>query len=233
MLCLGATWDRARRCRVEDGRAGGCPPTSHARTHPNPNPHALRTLSHSRVWEFNDEGSIPYVPYLRAPYYVWVGRIPKLDTLLVENKASLYKTCVADVLRTLPGQLPLLRPHHSSCHTRGLLPGTGGGPGAFPADIPLHSILGGSSRRRAVPAGALLVSWPCVVLTASRPAPHQQVHWLSGALTKPHRTLTGWPRRCGAHPDLGRLQLPAPVHQRRQQGEAVGTTDGRCCGGWW
>ena len=24
----------------------------------------------SRVWEFNDEGSIPYVPYLRAPYYV-------------------------------------------------------------------------------------------------------------------------------------------------------------------
>ena len=27
-------------------------------------------LLRSRVWEFNDEGSIPYVPYLRAPYYV-------------------------------------------------------------------------------------------------------------------------------------------------------------------
>ena len=40
----------------------------------------------SRVWEFNDEGSIPYVPWLRAPYYVWVGRVPKLETLLVENK---------------------------------------------------------------------------------------------------------------------------------------------------
>jgi betaine lipid synthase len=27
-----------------------------------------------RVWEYNGEGSIPYVPYLRAPFYVWVGR---------------------------------------------------------------------------------------------------------------------------------------------------------------
>ena len=27
-----------------------------------------------RVWEVNREGSIPYVPYFRAPYYVWVGR---------------------------------------------------------------------------------------------------------------------------------------------------------------
>lgn len=27
-----------------------------------------------RCWEINREGSIPYVPYLRAPYYVWVGR---------------------------------------------------------------------------------------------------------------------------------------------------------------
>ena len=27
-----------------------------------------------RVWEHNSEGGIPYVPYLRAPYYVWVGR---------------------------------------------------------------------------------------------------------------------------------------------------------------
>jgi betaine lipid synthase len=27
-----------------------------------------------RCWEYNGEGSIPYVPYLRAPYYVWIGR---------------------------------------------------------------------------------------------------------------------------------------------------------------
>lgn len=42
----------------------------------------------SRVWEFNDEGSIPYVPFLRAPYYVWIGRVPQLETLLVENKVE-------------------------------------------------------------------------------------------------------------------------------------------------
>lgn len=35
-----------------------------------------------------DEGSIPWVPYFRAPYYVWVGRIPKLETLLIENKVG-------------------------------------------------------------------------------------------------------------------------------------------------
>ena len=29
-----------------------------------------------RVWEVNSQGSIPYVPYLRAPYYVWIGRKP-------------------------------------------------------------------------------------------------------------------------------------------------------------
>ena len=40
------------------------------------------------MWEYNDEGSIPYVPWFRAPYYVWVGRVPRLETLLVENKAS-------------------------------------------------------------------------------------------------------------------------------------------------
>ena len=30
-----------------------------------------------RVWEHNSEGSIPYVPVLRAPYYVWVGRVAR------------------------------------------------------------------------------------------------------------------------------------------------------------
>lgn len=28
----------------------------------------------SRAWEMNGQGSIPYVPVLRAPFYVWVGR---------------------------------------------------------------------------------------------------------------------------------------------------------------
>lgn len=41
----------------------------------------------SRVWELNDEGTIPWVPpFLKAPWYAWVGRIPKLETLLVENR---------------------------------------------------------------------------------------------------------------------------------------------------
>ena len=42
-------------------------------------PIPLAPAACSRVWEFNDEGSIPYVPWLRAPYYVWVGRVPKLE----------------------------------------------------------------------------------------------------------------------------------------------------------
>ncbi|KAL4857543.1 DNA mismatch repair protein 6 [Chlorella vulgaris] len=53
-------------------------------------PERRQYLDHqlSRVWEYNDEGSIPYVPYFRAPWYCWVGRIPKLETLLVENKVE-------------------------------------------------------------------------------------------------------------------------------------------------
>ncbi|KAK9817757.1 hypothetical protein WJX72_001701 [[Myrmecia] bisecta] len=42
----------------------------------------------SRVWEQNSEGSIPYVPVLRAPYYVWIGRVPQLATVLAENKVE-------------------------------------------------------------------------------------------------------------------------------------------------
>ena len=42
------------------------------------------------------QGSIPYVPYLRAPYYVWVGHVPQFATILQENKvcapASILKT---------------------------------------------------------------------------------------------------------------------------------------------
>jgi betaine lipid synthase len=32
-----------------------------------------------RQWEINSEGSIPWVPYLRAPYFVWLGK-PWADT---------------------------------------------------------------------------------------------------------------------------------------------------------
>ena len=42
----------------------------------------------SRVWEFNDQGSIPYVPLLRAPYYVGLYKVPKLSTIMVENKVE-------------------------------------------------------------------------------------------------------------------------------------------------
>jgi len=31
--------------------------------------HCLETL-----WERNSEGSIPYVPFLRAPWYAWTGK---------------------------------------------------------------------------------------------------------------------------------------------------------------
>ena len=34
------------------------------------------------------QGSIPYVPYLRAPFYVWVGHVPQLATVLAENKVE-------------------------------------------------------------------------------------------------------------------------------------------------
>lgn len=41
-----------------------------------------------RVWEINSQGSIPYVPYLRAPYYVWVGRPRQLGHVPHENKVD-------------------------------------------------------------------------------------------------------------------------------------------------
>lgn len=34
------------------------------------------------------QGSIPYVPFLRAPYYVWVGHVPQLATVMTENKVE-------------------------------------------------------------------------------------------------------------------------------------------------
>ena len=39
-------------------------------------PERRAALDHrfERLWEENGEGGIPYVPYLRAPWYAWVGR---------------------------------------------------------------------------------------------------------------------------------------------------------------
>jgi len=53
-------------------------------------PERRQYLDHSlsRVWEFNDQGAIPYVPFFRAPYYVSIYSVPKLETLLVENKVE-------------------------------------------------------------------------------------------------------------------------------------------------
>ena len=34
------------------------------------------------------QGSIPYVPFLRAPYYVWIGRVPQLATIMAESKTE-------------------------------------------------------------------------------------------------------------------------------------------------
>eukprot|EP00195_Chlamydomonas_chlamydogama_P005703 CAMPEP_0202899678 /NCGR_PEP_ID=MMETSP1392-20130828/7850_1 /ASSEMBLY_ACC=CAM_ASM_000868 /TAXON_ID=225041 /ORGANISM="Chlamydomonas chlamydogama, Strain SAG 11-48b" /LENGTH=653 /DNA_ID=CAMNT_0049585927 /DNA_START=166 /DNA_END=2127 /DNA_ORIENTATION=- len=41
-----------------------------------------------RVWEINSQGSIPYVPYLRAPYYIWIGRHRQLGHAAHENKVD-------------------------------------------------------------------------------------------------------------------------------------------------
>ena len=40
------------------------------------------------MWEFNDQGSLPYVPLLKAPFYVALYRVPKLETLLVESRVE-------------------------------------------------------------------------------------------------------------------------------------------------
>ncbi|GAX75478.1 hypothetical protein CEUSTIGMA_g2921.t1 [Chlamydomonas eustigma] len=41
-----------------------------------------------RVWEINSQGSIPYVPYLRAPYYVWIGQNHQTGHAAHENKVD-------------------------------------------------------------------------------------------------------------------------------------------------
>lgn len=87
----------------------------------------------SRVWEFNDQGSIPYVPLLRAPYYVGLYKVPKLSTIMVENKVEAPARWVLNRHPRAPARLnsppPITRatryarspgsPRHSCTHSRG------------------------------------------------------------------------------------------------------------------
>jgi hypothetical protein len=78
-------------------------------------PERRQYLDHqlSRVWECNGQGSIPYVPYLRAPYYVWIGHVPQLATVLSENKAS--KNCCSAVVVSHNLACKFVRPRLSVC----------------------------------------------------------------------------------------------------------------------
>lgn len=53
-------------------------------------PERRQFLDHqlSRLWEINSQGSIPYVPFLKASYYCWIGHVPQLATVLSENKVE-------------------------------------------------------------------------------------------------------------------------------------------------
>eukprot|EP00898_Chlorokybus_atmophyticus_P007323 jgi/Chlat1/7592/Chrsp63S07076 len=42
----------------------------------------------TRVSEYNSQGSIPYVPFLRAPWYMWIGQKPLPGQLLVAPPAE-------------------------------------------------------------------------------------------------------------------------------------------------
>ncbi|CAD7703949.1 unnamed protein product [Ostreobium quekettii] len=53
-------------------------------------PERRNYLDHNmeRVWEYNGQGSIPYVPYLRAPWYVWVGRLKDAHAGYTDHEAK-------------------------------------------------------------------------------------------------------------------------------------------------
>lgn len=36
-------------------------------------------------WEVEGEGSIPYVPYFKAPYYIWIGNLSSDNTIIYKN----------------------------------------------------------------------------------------------------------------------------------------------------
>lgn len=59
------------------------------------------------------QGSIPYVPFLRAPYYIWIGRVPQLSTILAEPKTEAPSGFPATFLYTMSWEDP--RPDMQVC----------------------------------------------------------------------------------------------------------------------
>ena len=80
-------------------------------------PERRQYLDHqlSRLWEVNSQGSIPYVPLLRAPYYCWIGHMPQLATVLSENKVRPPPLYLAEQGRPAMSPVPLVR-SPSICH---------------------------------------------------------------------------------------------------------------------
>lgn len=52
------------------------------------------------------QGSIPYVPFMRAPYYIWIGRVPQLSTILAEPKTEAPSGFPATFLYTMSWEDP-------------------------------------------------------------------------------------------------------------------------------
>jgi hypothetical protein len=66
------------------------------------------------------QGHIPYVPYLRAPYYVWVGRVPQLTSITAETRVEAPPTFPPTFLYTMSWEDPrpdmeVLTPHPLGC----------------------------------------------------------------------------------------------------------------------
>ncbi|DBB17356.1 hypothetical protein WJX82_002206 [Trebouxia sp. C0006] len=60
----------------------------------------------SRAWEVNSQGSIPYVPFLRAPYYIWIGQVPQLASIMAEAKIEAPSGFPATFLYTMSWEDP-------------------------------------------------------------------------------------------------------------------------------
>ncbi len=52
------------------------------------------------------QGSIPYVPFLRAPYYIWIGQVPQLASIMAETKIEAPSGFPATFLYTMSWEDP-------------------------------------------------------------------------------------------------------------------------------
>lgn len=59
------------------------------------------------------QGHIPYVPYLRAPFYVWVGRVRQVQSTAAESKVEAPATFPPTFLYTMSWEDP--RPDMEVC----------------------------------------------------------------------------------------------------------------------